>query len=173
MILINTSKNWWLKITLVVLFLIIVAIITYGYIIYNDLMQQKESGYDKSTKHVLAETPLTKIDTKYKYHGKDNYHVFLGTTDDKHKKLVFFPLDKEKDLTILDQSEIMDEQDIKDQWKNQCQSCTLMKVRPAMDDETPLWEITYKDDQDRLIMEYVSMEDGSDYEQYRFNQMFK
>lgn len=173
MIPINTSNKRWLKITLILLFLIIAAIVTYGYIIYSNLLEQKESGYDKSIEQVLRETSLTKIDTKYKYFGKDNYHIFWGTTDDKDKKLVFFPLDKDNEIITLDDSEVISKQDVEQQWKNKCQSCTLMKVRPAMDDGTPLWEFTYKSKQDRLILEYVSIKDGSDYEKYRFNQMFK
>lgn len=173
MIPIDTSKKRWLQITLILILLIIVAIITYGFIIYNGLMKQKESGYDKSMKQVLEETPLEKVDTKYKYFGKENYHIFFGTTDDKQKKLVFFPLDEDDEISILDESEIVNMQDIEQQWKKQCQSCTLMKVRPAMDDGTALWEITYKDKKDRLILEYVSIQDGSEYEQYRLKQKFK
>lgn len=180
MILINTPKNQWLKISLIILILLIGAIITYGVVIYNGLLQQKESGYDQSAKQVLAETSLEKIDTKYKYYGEENYHIFFGTTDDKQKQLVFYPLDEEEkdaedgghDITTLDQSDIIKKEDIKQEWKKDCQSCTLMKVRPAMDDGTPLWEFTYKDAQERLMLSYFSIKDGSDYETYRFKQMF-
>lgn len=138
-------------------------------------MEQKESGYAQSEKEVLAETSLKKIDAKYKYYGEENYHIFFGTTEDKQKQVVFYPLDDEEDhdITTLDQSDILTEEDIKQEWKKDCQSCTLMKVRPAMDEETPLWELTYKDEDERLMLTYFSIEDGSDYETYRFNQMFK
>jgi len=173
MILIYTSKSRWPIIIFILVFLIIVVTMTYGYIIYHNLMQQKESGYDTSTKHVLDETSIVAIDEKYKYYGKNNYHIFLGLTEDEEEKWVFFPLDDDKDITLLDMNETISQDELEQQWKNECQSCTLMKVSPAMDDGEPLWEMTYKDGEKRLNIDYFSMEDGADHEQFRFKKMFK
>lgn len=173
MIFIKTSTNRWLKISLIVVLLLFITAISYGFFIYHGLLKQKDAGYDKSIKQVLADTPLTEIDEKYKFFGKDNYHIFLGSTKGKQEKMVFFPLDDQQEITILDQSNILSQEDVKQQWKNHCESCKLMDVGPAMDDGAALWELTYKDEQGRLILDYVSLKDGSEYEQYRFNQMFK
>lgn len=173
MILINISRKGWLYISLIIVCLLIGAAIIYGYFIYHGLMDQKKAGFAESTEKVLADTSLNEIDAKYKYFGEDNYHIYFGSTEDQEEKVVFFPLDEENEITTLDQSDIISKEDVKEQWKKECESCKLMKVRPAMDEETPLWELTYKDTTGRLVLDYVSFKDGSDYEAYRFKQTFQ
>lgn len=165
------SKKRWLYVSLIIIFLLLIAAVIYGYFIYQGLMKQKKAGYDKTMEQMVDETDLSEIDKKYKYFGEENYHIFFGTTKDKEEKVVFFPLDKDAEATTIDQTDVISKEEVEDQWKNGCKSCKLMKIRPAMDDDKPLWEITYKDEANRLVLDYVSFEDGSDYEQYRFKQM--
>jgi len=42
-----------------------------------------------------------------------------------------------------------------------------------MIDKKALWELTYEDADQHYIIDYLSMDDGSRYEQYRFKRTFK
>src|SRR5699024_9737238 len=142
---------------------------------YQEIIRQRDEGYDDAEKIALKETELADIEDTYDYVGEHHYYIFFGKSNDD-KKIVVFQQENDngnEDITLLDQEDIVSEEANIKQWEDACPSCRLMSVKPAMIDDEPLWELTYKDDKDRLVLDYRSIKDGSGYEKYRFNQMFK
>ncbi|MFD1038660.1 DUF5590 domain-containing protein [Virgibacillus byunsanensis] len=164
----------WLKWIIGFVCLVFISCLVYGVFLYQDIQQQKKSGYASSQDTVLSNTELTKVNNIYTFSGAITYHVLFGETTGNDKKIVFLPLDDEdEDITIMDQSNIISLESIKSQWKEQCNHCKLIKISPAMVNNRPLWEVTYRDNSDRHVLDYLSMNDGSRYERFRFKKTFK
>lgn len=165
----------WLKWSLGIFCFILIVGSIYGIFLYKSIQKNKVAGFAETEEKVLSETELTVIDDIYRFHGEEAFHILFGKSKDGKKKIVFLPLEdkgKDKKMTIIDESKIIQKQTILNQWHSQCEKCDFKKIQPAMIDDKPLWEVTYIDKAGRYTFDYLSIYDGSRYEQLRFKQMY-
>ncbi|AIF45449.1 hypothetical protein X953_11015 [Virgibacillus sp. SK37] len=159
---------------MLIFLIVIISCFIYLLFLYLDLKDSKTEGFADTKQQILQATSIEEIDKINKFNGEEAYHVIFGTTDSGKKQIIFYPLQgKKKDLTTIDQSDIIAEEAIIGEWKQQCSSCEFIKITPALVNDKPLWELTYRDESDRYVLDYLSIYDGSRYEQYRFKQMFE
>ncbi|WP_249871844.1 cell wall elongation regulator TseB-like domain-containing protein [Oceanobacillus saliphilus] len=168
----NTKSNW-LMWSSVLLLVIILGCGIYAVYLYNELYDNKTAGFDETSRQILNQTAITEIGKMDQYNGSESYHILYGKNDENEEKLIFYPLEgTEKELTTIDRSEIISEEEILSLWQSQCNGCEFVKINPALENNEPLWEIKYNDMNNRYVMDYVSIYDGSLVEQYRFKRMF-
>lgn len=129
----------WLKISLLILFILILSCSIYGVILYNNLKDSKTAGYDETKNQILNHTSITEIEKIEQFNGAEAYHVIFGKNDNGESKMIFYPLKgNEKNLTTIDQSEIIPSEEILGQWNGQCQNCELVKLVPALIEDEAL-----------------------------------
>ncbi|QKY69187.1 DUF5590 domain-containing protein [Lentibacillus sp. CBA3610] len=172
----NTVPNW-LKWTLGIVGLLIIAFLIFAIYLYQAAQGNRTAAYDQVAEEVLQETELTAISSIERFHGENAYYIVYGETDHEENKIVFYPFDLDQSSIIsLNQSEIVSEETVRANWNNQCNSCKMIDITPAVisdgDDQQPAWEITYEDNSGRYVMEYLSVSDGSRIEARRFNRLF-
>lgn len=160
----------WIFLALLIIFL---GIFIYLLTIYQSIEKNRTAGFEDIEAIVLKDTDISTVEEIYRFHEKESYAIVEGVTD-KNERLFVFMLEEEKDrpLKTVKGSDIIDKQTILNEWEANCDQCTLVDITPAMIDDDPLWEITYRDHRDRYIFDYVSVYDGSAYEQLQFKQMF-
>jgi uncharacterized protein YpmB len=169
----GNSKSIWLKWSSILLLVIILACIIYAVYLYNDLYKSKTAGFDETTEQILNQTSIAEVEKIEKYNGSSPYHVVFGLNDANQEQLIFYPLEgKEKELTTINKSEIISEEEVLSLWQTKCNECELVRINPALENNEPLWEITYHDSQNRYVMEYLSFYDGAPVESYHFRKMF-
>lgn len=164
-----------LKWSLLIILGILVIVLVFGIFLYKDIQASKIEGYSETEKAVLNETELESVEQVTHFYGEETFHIALGHTKEQDEKLVFVPQDEDQEATemvVIDQEDIMSKEDIIAVWTEQCSDCKLIKINPAMIKEEPLWEMTYRDDTNRYVIDYLSIYDGTEYEQYRFKEMF-
>lgn len=169
----NSSSNWLLW-GLLGGALLIAGLLAYGIFLYNDLYASKTEGFEETANQILNQTSITEVEKVEAYHGSQAYHVVYGTNGDAEEKIIFYPLEgAEKDLTTIDREEIMSKEEIISQWRADCEGCEFIRAVPALEDDQPLWELAYNDSNNRYNLDYLSIYDGSRYEQYRFRKIFQ
>ncbi|MDO6450744.1 DUF5590 domain-containing protein [Oceanobacillus profundus] len=167
------NKSKWLLWSSLTLLIILIALGIYGIVLYNNLYDSKTAGFDETSRQILSQTSITEIEKIEQYNGSAAYHVLFGKNDANEEKLIFYPLEgNEKSLTTIDKSEILTEEEIIERWQAECDSCELIKVTPALEENEALWEIAYNDMNDDYVLDYKSIYDGSDVHMYRFKRMF-
>lgn len=163
----------WFRWTLIIIAILIIGCFIYGIFLYKDIQQSKTESYPKAVDEVLQETDVETISDVTHFYGEETYYVVYGVTADQEEKIVFVPEKGEDNaVTILDIADIMASEEVTSLWQSECNNCELIKIVPAMIDSETLWEITYRDESDRYVIDYVSIYDGASFEQYRFRQMF-
>ena len=168
------SFPFWLKWSLLILILILIISTIYSIFLFKDIQESKSTGYTETEKEVLQETDIESIHHITHFYDEKTYHIVFGETEHGEEKIVFVPKVKNKEkMTFIDSDEVLTKQEIKSLWENDCTKCQFIKVNPAMIKNNPLWEVTYRDDTDRYVLDYLSMYDGSRYEQFKFRQTFK
>lgn len=134
--------------------------------------------YPEIEKIAKEHASLTAINRIERYHGDEAFYVVFGEEDTGEAVIVFIPFtdkDDENDLTIetVQQSEIISEEEVLKQWAKDCSKCDLVKIVPGQLNEELVWEITYTDEQERYVFDYVSLFDGKLYEKLRFRKFFE
>ncbi|MFD1171731.1 DUF5590 domain-containing protein [Oceanobacillus picturae] len=168
------TKPSWLRWSLLLVGIVVVAIGIYAAFLYHDINENRTAGFETTKKQVLSATSVTDIEKVVTFNGAESYHVVFGQTDENDGRVVFYPLKgKEKTLTTIKEQEMISEEDMLRKWKSNCTDCEFIKIVPGIVDEEVLWEITYRDASDRYVLDYYAIEDGSQFEQYRLKQMFK
>lgn len=163
----------WLKWFFVIFMLILVSCIIYGIVLYKTIQHDKTKGYSNTEQEILNETDIVSVDQISHFYGETVYHIVIGKTANDKRKIVFVDKNEETDnIVVFDNEKMMSEENIQSLWMDECSNCELIKINPAMINKEALWEVTYKDDSQRYIIEYLSMHDGSRYEQYRFKPTF-
>lgn len=168
----SAFKKFFFRTGVILLILLISAGI-YSVFLYQDIMESKTEGFAETESRILEATSLVFIDKIEQFNGSEAYQVVFGKNETNENKIIFYPLEgSEKNLTVLDESEIISKETILKSWEEACGQCDFIKAVPAMKDENILWEVTYTDESDRYVLDYLSIYDGSRYERYRFTQMF-
>lgn len=170
----QSEKSTWIKWVFIFLLLVILACLSYLMVLYHHIQQDKEAGFDETKEIVLRDTDLIEINDIERYHGENAYHIVFGYTENNEEKLVYVPLTNEDDdLITIDQSEIISKKTVENQLINECNGCKIISIIPGIEDNELLWELTYVDDLGRYVLEYISLYDATQYEQYRFTRMYK
>lgn len=172
------KKYRWMPLFIVILSFVLITCLIYIVYLYNAIQTGKTKGFTETEEYILANTDLVNIEAIEPFYDQHTYHVVFGMTKDEEQQIIFIPINDEtdnatSDITVVDQSDIIPKEQVLQQVNDQCQKCKIMQVQPAIIDENPLWEITYRDTSNRFILDYISMYDGSRFEQLRFKQMFK
>lgn len=168
------NKRNSLKWIIGVLCLLLISCFIYGVYIYHTIQQNKTAAFEQVKKEVVQETDLDTIDKVERFHGDKAYYIVYGQTNDKKQKIVFYPFDmNNEDLTIVSKSEIISKESIQNNWSDSCRSCELYDVTPALVGDKPSWEITFTDESNRYVIDYLSIYDGTQVEQFRLKHMFE
>lgn len=166
----------WLKWTLGIIGLLLVACLILGIYLYQVVQGNRTASFDQAEAQVIQETEIRTVNKIGRFHGENAYYTVYGETSNGEAKLVFYPFEKNQSgIITVNQSDIASKETIRANWNNQCQSCTMFDITPAVisnDEIEPAWEITYEDDEGRYVMEYLSIYDGTRIEVRRFNRMF-
>lgn len=172
----ENKKSMWLKWILLAIGLGVFMSFLYAFYVYQSIQSERTTGFDDSETFILDNTELVEIDLIEAYYGEETYHIIFGETKNNEQKIAFLPISDHVDddnLTIIDYSKIVPEEEILNQINEQCQECQVKKINPAMIDDNPLWEITYRDQNNRYVFDYLSIYDGSRFERLQLKPMFK
>lgn len=157
--------NWKRVITLFLLLVLLVGAI-YTFLLYRHIQDTRTDYFEETESFIKAETSIRSIDKTFHFQESESYYIVYGK-DDTGKKWVLFNPGKNKDpkkLRKFPEEEMISQKEAEQKWQADCTSCTLKKSVPAMVEGEPLWELTYRDEHNRYILEYRYMKDGSIYE---------
>ncbi|WP_217585458.1 DUF5590 domain-containing protein [Lentibacillus saliphilus] len=165
---------YWLKWIGISGVILAIGLIIYGMVTIHQIQAERDAGFAKTEETVIEKTDIVSVEHIDVFHEAISYHIVFGTTERGNDKVVFVPInDSDADMMTFNRTDMMTEQDIEKEWNETCQSCELLDIQAAMIESNPLWELTYKDEHDRHVLDYVSMQDGQRYEQLRFKRNFK
>lgn len=143
-----------------------IGIFGYSIYLYQAIVENKETGVGQAEVAALENSPLTEIETVSRYHGSDLYYIAEGLNEEGEETIVFVPESESENLDISSflLQDLVSEEQVLSTWNSQCNECELIKYNWAMENGTPLMEVTYISQNDRYVLEYYSLEDGETYQ---------
>ncbi|MRG88277.1 hypothetical protein GH754_18640 [Salinibacillus xinjiangensis] len=162
----------WGSIALLILFLFIAIAFIY---IYQVAMDDKEETFSTSKQKTIQNTPIESVDEVVRYNGEKSYDVVFGQSEDDSKGIAFVPIlkDEAKDenqekITYVKESDGVTEEEVTSSWRSNCPSCELISVTPGIDNGHIIWEIVYRNEDERYVFESYLFKSGELYEQFKF-----
>ncbi|MES9780413.1 MULTISPECIES: cell wall elongation regulator TseB-like domain-containing protein [Bacillus cereus group] len=156
-------KKWIFAIIIV-----IVASGIYGAYVYNKAMGKKIPKESKFVEIAKEKAKLTKVKSVDYYNGKSAYIVVQGT-DEKGEQLIVWVPEKKGNTVVRKKSEGISEKEAiqrtleqvgNESKESKSKPKEIMKVKLGFENDVPLWEVTYIDDDNRYSYYYLEFKDG-------------
>lgn len=167
------STPKWLKWTLLIVCLLILLSLSYVAYLYIHIQQQKTKGFANAEQRVLTETDIVHIDQIKRFHSEKMYHIIFGSNQQGMDKVAYIPVAQDEEIIVINKSDMITKETVYQRWLKSCDNCNFIQITPAIISDNLLWEITYIDDAEKYTFDYVSIYDGTLYEQLQLQQMFK
>lgn len=149
-------KKWTIGLSVLLLLVI-------GYICASLLvgMDGKKSAEEEAIAIATNEGKLVSISDYYLYHGKEVYSVVVGKDEDGTEQVLWIPEDVSEKSVIKDEyANGVSEAEITNIVKNEHQPKEIISVKLGMESDIPIWEVTYKNENDGLNYVYYLFENG-------------
>ncbi|MDZ5608942.1 DUF5590 domain-containing protein [Bacillus pseudomycoides] len=147
-------KKWIFAIIIV-----IVAVVLYGVHVYNATMEKKIPKESKVVEIAKEKAKLTKVKTVDYYNGKSSYAVVQGV-DEKGEQIIVWVPEKKGNVLVRKKNEGISEKKALQIVAGERKPKELVKVKLGAENDVPLWEITYIDQEGRYTYYYLEFQDG-------------
>lgn len=142
------------------------------YIIYVLTMidKTKYEGISQSQKVVKDEKVLNKIFERYEFVEEKTYHIFYGKNNEDEYLYVFVPkedINNPSKWTNLLADQVVNQDKVKSTYQKDCNECDFKHIKPAMIDDTAVWELAYYDNNNIYYLDYINMETNERLERLR------
>lgn len=133
-----------MKKTLITLISVLVVLIVGGgftlYQAINPYDIAEEDAYEYASEH----TDFQELDEFYVYNGTDGTFLTVTGTDSKGVYMVAIIEQTTGNIDLFNQNEIISEYDAVSRFNEAKPDSEIMHVRIGKDEGTPIWEITYR-----------------------------
>ncbi|WP_108671155.1 DUF5590 domain-containing protein [Peribacillus acanthi] len=147
-----------------------IAVFLIGALILNSYIQGinvKKERYEHAVSIAKKDGELVEIKQFHLYNGMETYYVVQGIDKNGKEKTVWIPEDKKKEITIRFNSYGKSKEDIVRIVNKELNPYEIIAIKPGMEKDTPLWEVTFKDNKGRFNYYYFDFRTGEWLKFYR------
>ncbi|MFG6148721.1 cell wall elongation regulator TseB-like domain-containing protein [Halobacillus sp. B23F22_1] len=159
----------WLKWVLLIfgsLLIIGIGLLTW---MYFHIENTRTSQYDEVSEFVLGEGLLESVDKVTRYNGETPIHIVNGMDDQNEERYLFIDFVNQEEVSTISAADMIDENSAR-RNVNQCNGCEFVDVQLAFEENRPVWEVTYKDESNRYVFEYLDVRNGEEVQRFAFRQ---
>ena len=139
-----------------------------AYYLYNEVNAKPEKKEAEAVEVAKKEENLASIKNVDHFFKNETYYVVEGENEDGRDMIVWVGEDKK--VYSESAKKGLSEGQMIDYVKANHDAKEIIDIRLGMEDEIPLWEVVYLDDQDRYTYYYGYFETGKRYEIYRLKE---
>ncbi|WP_145997048.1 DUF5590 domain-containing protein [Halobacillus sp. Marseille-P3879] len=163
-----TVPKWgkWLLLILGIVIIILTGFLTWMYL---HIENSKTSQYSKAEQFALNEELLEEVNQITRYNGEVPIHILKGVSSDNEEVFIFIDLKNQQELASVSAEDMIGKSTAKSNV-NQCTSCEFIDLQLAYEENRPVWEVTYKDESNRYVFEYLDAINGEEVQRFAFRQ---
>lgn len=148
-------KKW-----IAVIAVALVALIVWrGWALYDGIITPHDEVQDQAAAKAKQQYDLKKILEVSDYHGSHYYHVIEATNQKGKKVFAWMPDGKGKPF-IKAADEGWNKSKVKQHVKQKLQPKKIIDIQLGIEDKVPLWEVVYRDQDNRYTFYYMRFKDG-------------
>ncbi|MCP3025886.1 hypothetical protein [Halobacillus sp. A5] len=163
-----TVPKWaqWVLLVLGILFVIVSTLSAWMYLHIED---SKTGQYDEVKEFVRSENLLENTSEVSRYNGEFPIHIVSGVNENDEETHVFIDMENKEELASVPAADMIGEQAAKKNV-NECSGCEFVDIQLAYEENRPVWEVTYKDESSRYVLEYLDVTNGEEVQRFAFRQ---
>jgi uncharacterized protein YpmB len=158
-----TALKKWITISSI-LIICFCAVVAGAYI---KAMEPKKDASQVAFEKAKQEIGLVKMEEFYLYHGTEAYAVVVGQDENGEKKVIWLPDDKNLKAVSMNYSEGKTKEEIEEIATNQLNPEEIISIELGMENNVPLWEVTYLDSTNTYNYDYYDFKTGEWLKYYR------
>ncbi len=137
---------------------------------YTQINQDRTAGHEQAAAFAVQKTNLTTVDQVETYNGETEVFVVKGEGSDGESSLVFINEAVDTVLTDVNQAEVLSEEQLISRWSSNCPDCRFKDVSYGYEEEQPVFELVYTDEQGRYVLDYFTLSGDSFDQRFAFRQ---
>jgi uncharacterized protein YpmB len=148
------------KIISSIIIILFVVVVWQGFVFYsqiNDPIRQSES---EALRYLKENIDIDQIIVSDYYHGTESFHVFQIADQDGEEFIVWVPHSLDK-YVVKQKNEGISIDEVKQFIERELNPKQLISIKLGMENSIPLYEIIYKDQQERLSYYFISFKTGT------------
>ncbi|WP_409301338.1 DUF5590 domain-containing protein [Peribacillus sp. SCS-155] len=134
---------------------------------YIHALGPKKEAADIAFKEAKDAAGIVTMDDFYVYNGKDSYNVVVGETKKGTKKVIWLPNKKGSQPVIENYDTGISKSEITRIANKQLKPAKIISLKLGMEQDVPLWEVTYLDKSNRYNYDYYDFKSGEWLKYYR------
>lgn len=154
-------KKKWL---FIVLAIVILSIVCFS-IFYMSIRSPIKDDRERAIQYVLSETDIKEVIDVSFYNGSNHYQVITGM-DEKGEEWIAWYSEEEDKLIKRRKSQGLSENEVLNIVKQQLEVKKIKNIRLGIENNLPVYEVTYIDDEDRYAYYYLTFNDGTFVKRY-------
>ncbi|RWZ60295.1 hypothetical protein EQV77_03100 [Halobacillus fulvus] len=164
----STVPRWlkWLFLSVGVLLLLGLVFAIW---MYAEISQDRIAGYDPAAQIAMDETPLASVDEVTAYYGDQTVHIVQGQLEEGDPAVIYVDVEAESVLEMITEDALTLEE-FTTAWQQACGNCSFEHVQYGYEEQQPVFEVTYVDDQNRYVFDYFQLNGESFDQRFAFRQ---
>lgn len=138
---------------------VILVVVLFSLTVYKQVQNNKTEGFSEAIEKALEATSLVEVNETSTYSRNESYVVIDGLDEDGNEIYVFVP-DEDGEMIEIDAEDGITAEDAIQIVENDQKVSKILSTQIGIEDEKPLWEITYLDDKERLVYYYLDFKTG-------------
>ncbi|HWK24719.1 MAG TPA: DUF5590 domain-containing protein [Ureibacillus sp.] len=150
-------KNWIIFISV---FIVSLALVISVLVIWKS-DKPFDDIEEKAEDLALSSHSLASVSDSYVYNGNKPYVTVFGEDEDGNKKAIFVPISlEEKSIQEVNLQDGVTKEQALSVLNNEVEVNEILHTKLGYEEVGPVWEITYKNDEEKLNYVYITFEDG-------------
>jgi uncharacterized protein YpmB len=145
----------------------LISLLVYFLVVYNQAIEEKKATFPSSKQEAIQETPLIEVLHINRYNGQKAYDIIKGKTESDEIGFALVPVKDDLEILFVKESEGVSQSDMVSIWEESCTNCELDKISLGIDKGNFIWEIIYKNQNDKYIFASYLFSNGKLYEQLK------
>lgn len=152
------------RLMIVAVFVMILTVVVAGFY-YQMIRTPLTNEEQEAVAIALAETELEQVEAVEFYHGTDSYQVIRGTDHDGEQLIVWVSTD-ENEIVMRRAKDGLSHEQVEQFASQQLAPRELISIRLGIEQDLPVYEITYLDNERRYAYYYMTFKDGTFVKRY-------
>lgn len=137
--------------------------------IYKNALDSKQDLTSYAESAAKRESDIQTVNEVDFYHGTETYAVVHGLDEQNEKWIAWVPEKEGKKIIVHREKDGWDELRVRTFVKKNANPKRLIDVRLGVEENVPVWEVSYIDQQDRYAFYYVTFSEGIFVKRYSIN----
>ena len=154
-------KKWLITTSIFVSIVVLVAL----FFLYQTIRTPLTNEEQEAVEVALAQTKLEHVSSVEFYHGTEAYQVIKGTGADEEELIVWVRSDG-KEVVEKRVKDGLSREQVERFVFDELKPTQLIAIRLGVEQDLPVYEITYLDDESRYAYYYMTFKDGTFVKRY-------